>query len=165
MTKIPSSPSDTQLEAAARWHLRLREAPSTDDQVAFSRWLREDPAHEEAWAKIQTTWRGAAQVPSASGPILALRQEAREAREAFAAEARAGRRRRFGGFGLAVAACLAVILVLALQPFEAASPRYETAADERLQVRLVDGSTVSLDSRSRLQLHFDDTQRLLVLES
>lgn len=44
--------------AAARWLIELESAESIDAiWPRFDAWLREDPSHEEAYLRIERTWR------------------------------------------------------------------------------------------------------------
>lgn len=50
------TPTPAQEQAALAWLSLLHDQPSSGDQATFSRWLRADPAHVEAYAQAQVLW-------------------------------------------------------------------------------------------------------------
>ncbi|MGH8395227.1 MAG: FecR/PupR family sigma factor regulator, partial [Pseudomonas sp.] len=50
------TPTPDQEQAALAWLSLLHDQPSSGDQATFSRWLRADPAHVEAYAQAQVLW-------------------------------------------------------------------------------------------------------------
>lgn len=84
----------------------MHDQPSSGDQATFSRWLRADPAHVEAYAQAQVLWE-LSEVPArklAGEDALALQGYL----NAMNTSKRSGVRRWSGA--LAMAACLLVML-------------------------------------------------------
>ncbi len=50
------TPTPAQEQAALDWLSLLHDQPSSGDQATFSRWLRADPAHVEAYSQAQVLW-------------------------------------------------------------------------------------------------------------
>ena len=50
------TPTPAQEQAALDWLSLLHDEPSSGDQATFSRWLRADPAHIQAYARAQVLW-------------------------------------------------------------------------------------------------------------
>lgn len=76
---------------------------------------------------------------------------------------RAARPARRQALGLGLCALVAAIAIGIWQR-GAPATEYRTAAGERLNVTLPDGSTAELNSRSLLQVRFDGTQRRVLLQ-
>ena len=153
---------------ASYWVVRLNAEDCTpEDRYAFDAWRREDPAHEAAYQKIK---RG--------NDYLDRFMEAPE----FQARIELARKRTKPAFWTqnsmrwvgAVAACLTIVagimmtvpwpgpvdqaLVLA-ETFEA----YETRIGERSTVTLSDGSVVTINTNSRIEVGYTDNLRQITL--
>lgn len=156
-------------EAAARWALRREDGPLADaDERRFEEWLAEDPAHVAAYEDAR--WALDAFARHASAPELMAMREA-----ALSMDERPHRRKwRWAGIAGALAASSIGIWMLTMQlagppppadrpaTTQAASPDraiYKTAIGERLAVTLPDGSVVTLDTDSRLELAYSSTAR------
>lgn len=154
-------------EAAARWDAHLRSPRcSNEDRARFKAWEKEDPRHTAAFARLQSileAMRGASEHPQ----LRALRDEA---------VAGMGRGRWWVGGAVAAALLLAIGLgsgqfsrtpdlsVPVARGGDAhARQIYQTALNERTLVTLEDGSTVSLNSNSKLIVHFTGARRSLDL--
>lgn len=152
---------DIRRQQAASWFTRLgQRRVSTDDVKAFSAWRR-DPDNARAYDRIESVW--AATNALADDPeISALTAEAL-GRAPPPVRARAmvsGIWKPLGGLAVAVVA-LAVVGVWALnRPLT-----YVTAVGEQRTVRLEDGSRVTLDTGSRIQVRLGDARRSVALLS
>lgn len=134
---------ETAAEAAARWCLLLAAgAPSPAQRQALQRWLQEDPAHPPLLERAQRAWEltGAA---AAHPRVQALRQAAR---------IQGGRPRRRAAAAWMAAAGLALAAVGAwwLQ----APAVYRTALAQQRQVLLDDGSQLTLDADSQVEVRY-----------
>jgi transmembrane sensor len=161
-------------ETAAAWHDRLhRETVSEAARREFAAWLAKSPEHVRVYEGVEKSWTTLEK--SALDPgILALRHETalrltRQASEAirplrWAAAATIA--------GLLVAGATLVMhpaenrtrlgrLVSALQPHKAGD--YATATGEHLSLTLSDGSQVTLDTESELQVAFTPAERTVHL--
>lgn len=151
-------------EAAARWALRLDDGPlNPGEERAFADWLDADADH--ARALDDANWALVAPLRYAAAPeMMAIRNAALVARPPL-------RRRAWIATGIAggLAASLAAIALL-LPPGDAiwdngparvvanapdpAHATYTTAIGERSTIALPDGSTVTLDTDSKIRLAF-----------
>ncbi|HZZ35859.1 MAG TPA: FecR domain-containing protein, partial [Caulobacteraceae bacterium] len=149
-------------QIAGIWCMRLSEGPLEPPQEAeFEAWLAADPRHRLALEEAVTTWR---EVDGAeSGPeFLSLRLEALNA-----VRRAAGRRRSTSlPHWMPAAAAAAMVLVIAAGGlWLAGRPKvYETGVGERRVVVLADGSKVSLDAATKVDVGFRGDRRALRLE-
>jgi transmembrane sensor len=163
-------------DKAAGWHDQLqRERVSEDTQRAFGRWLAESPEHQAAYEAVERSWRTLRTAPC-TPEILALRHET--ALRLNRATSRSLRPLRWAAAALilvvgGLAALLAArsaqeisgiggrsVLAWILEPFHGGTNgTYATAVGERLSVTLDDGSQVTLDTQSELQVAFTKGER------
>jgi len=171
----PTTQCEPLRETAAAWHDRMhREKVPDDARAAFAQWLAESPAHRAAYEDIDRTWgdlRAAAHDPQ----ILALRHEA-----ALRLTRRTSKRTR--PFAWAAAAVVLTVMgtslvamsmhstsgrsltVLLLDVFRTTDDRrYATATGQRLTVTLRDGSQLTLNTQTELQIAFTKTERAVRL--
>lgn len=150
-------------EAAAYWLVRHDAGLSATEELEFAEWLNQSEEHRTIWNDVSDLWDGVAKRPD---PILeTMRKEALRARR---------ERPTFQLAGIALAACLCLVLVFSInparflsgpssrQPAEIAMnapPTYATAAGERREVSLADGSRVLLDANSAIAVRFTDAKR------
>jgi transmembrane sensor len=169
-------PRDQIEDEAAAWDARLR-APSAGDadRAAFHAWLQDDAAHADAFNRLQMAL-AAIRDHAAHPELRALRDQGRAAVQ----DIKAGRARRRVAGGLIAAGVAAAALVATFQLSQAPggangppAPRpgqppagsrlYQTALNERSTVSLEDGSSVTLDSGTRLAARFVPGRREIVL--
>lgn len=149
-------------EVASEWFVRMRGPDAARDRAAFEAWLGERPNHKIMYDRIALRWDQAGLVGhTPSG-------QARSGLPEKAALAPA-RLRHY-----AIAAAIALVLgtgVVLQQRASAPAPAAESgvaiaaiASDVGIRrVRLADGSIVTLDADTRLQLRFTDKERRLEL--
>ena len=156
-----SEPNDA-IDQAASWCLRLAEgrlAPQT--RAAFDAWLAADPAHERAFNDVVHTWQ-AMEHTHCSPDLIEMRRGALDSlRRGHAQLWSRGRRRR--GVPIAAAACLALVALTAWVWTRYMPDRYETLPGERRVIVLEDGSQVSLDAQSRVDVSYSSGRRALWL--
>lgn len=156
-------------EIAGRWRERLqREKVSESTRAAFESWIDQCPEHREAYAqaeRLAERLRAAAESPQ----ILALRHET-----ALRLTRRASGRHRLAA-ALAASAALAFVTVNLLAPhftgdlaawvksWGPQAHHYATGTGERLAATLKDGSQVTLDTKSELEVAFTDAERTVRL--
>jgi len=147
-------------DEASVWFARLnRQQVSLAELEAFRTW-RQDPSNRAAYEDVDRTWRRAGALKDETNINRALN-------EALArGAAHRGRRERRGawlaGAGVASVACLAVGAGTWL--YLQARPTYSTKIGEQRLVRLADGSSVRLDTDSRIDVAFTSGARNITLK-
>lgn len=154
------TPTPAQEQAALEWLSLLHDQPSSGDQATFSRWLRADPAHVEAYAQAQMLWE-LSEVPArklADEDALALQGYLNAMNTS-----KRSRAVRWSG-ALAVAACLLVMVSMGAgwQPsrwVDDFGADYVTAPGQVQNVTLADQSQVTLDADSAIAVDFSHGER------
>jgi transmembrane sensor len=156
-------PTD-RLSQATAWFMRLRsEEAGVEHLTQFQRWVEESPENAAAYAKVSGSWSVMGEFASAPEIMLGRRDALENAR-------RAGRRRWYstkpGWMRPAIAAaCAAIVLVSVIGLWSRAhADLYSTVVGERRTLTLADGSVVTLDARSRIQVKYGDRERLISLD-
>lgn len=133
MSDGQDSAFDAVDEAAAQWVVRLSDGkPTAALREEFEAWLGEDPRHAAAFEPLHELWNGAAA---------------------------AGRRWRGRRRSVAAGAVLAVMVALLPLGLILQDPTYETRRGEREIVRLEDGTSVTLNTDSRLVVDYESGLR------
>lgn len=152
----------SRLEAASTWCMRLSEgALSAEEQRAFDTWLDADPDNLDAFERSVRVWQrfGAA----ATAPeFIDVRERALATyrkRNQVRWTANTGRWRGVW----AIAACLVIAVLSGALWLQAQPDIYRTAVGERRVVILADGSRISLDAATRVDVQLKDDRRELVL--
>ena len=158
MTAIGSKPvSSRVLDAAIAWQLSLDSGDgSTVEREEFSKWLASDEEHARAWRQLGMLDQ---RFSVASGPARAALLQSRH-----------GIRQRVRKLGRGLAS---IVLVCGLALF--AGERYvpihywladqRTATGEQRTLKLADGTRVNLNTHSAIDVRFDETRRLIVLQA
>ncbi len=182
MTTTDLSMNTQIYEEATQWLVQHRDGGLNGaGKLAFDRWLRTSPEHVRAYLEMSSVWQDVSEMEtdehsaariieraaadptnvvsldganSRSGEIAAI------ARLAVRAEGRLPRRRFVAAAAVAV---LCVVGALAVWLNTSGSRTYATEIGEQRSVVLSDGSTVELNSRSRVRVRFDDAQRRVQL--
>ncbi len=160
----PITPTPAQEQAALAWLSLLHDRPSTGDQLTFSRWLRADPAHAEAYAQAQVIWE------LSESPARTLADEDAPALQGYLQAMAAPRRLpilRWSG-ALALAACLLLMISLgtgwqAQRWLDDLRADHVSAPGEIRTVILADQSQVTLDADSAIAVDFSHGQRRVKL--
>ena len=160
--------SKSEREAIGWQQELLRDRVSPETRERFAAWIAASSENQAAHAAIEATWSALARAGE-DPAILALRHEA----------ALRLTRRSWRAFGLARAAVVAGVIVLAAwlairlenEPggfdrltawahglFDGET-RYSTGTGERLVATLRDGSQITLDTHSVLEVAFNDRER------
>ncbi|MBO6279195.1 MAG: DUF4880 domain-containing protein, partial [Pseudomonas sp.] len=95
-----------QERTALAWLSVLHDQPDSGDQATFSRWLKADPAHAEAYAQAQVVW----ELSEVAGSTLADEEALAMRRYLSAMDVPRDRRLKRWSGGLAVAASLLLML-------------------------------------------------------
>ncbi len=155
--------ADSDLEMrrqeAAAWFSRLNQRRvSTDDIKAFSVWRR-DPANARAYERVESVWT-ASQALAADPDISALTAEAlgRVPQRVRARSMVSGLLKPLGG----AAAVLIVGALVATWAFNRPLT-YATAVGVQRTVRLADGSQLTLDTDTLVQVRLRNSERSVTL--
>jgi transmembrane sensor len=170
MTQVDEQqlPPSDPLEEAAEWFVRLRDPGVGIEQLAeFQRWAEADPANTAAYARVSQKWSAVGEHASAP-EIMTARQEAlQDARDAargrWDTKSPPPRWRR-----PAIASAMAATLIAGVGLWswsQSQADIYSTAVGQRSTLTLSDGSIVTLDARSRIEVKYDRGERLIVLDS
>ena len=148
-------------EQAIDWMVRLRAGtPDAALLERFNAWLAMDRAHSQAWAKLQERLGGSFNTVRALDRRLP--GQASEARQLLL-QPHGSRRdalRVIAGLGLLGGG---VWLGAGSQLGDALLADLHTGRGERQNFKLADGSRLSLNANSAVDLRFDDKQRLVIL--
>ena len=148
---------------ASSWIARLRsDTASIADQTAFSKWLNSDESHERAFDSALNDWQitGALKFSQQAQLLLNAQPQARPALAAW-----------FFNWPSAALASVALVAFLSFglvnQPpaTDIDTLYYATAVGERKNINLPDGSTIELNTNSKIQIQYSDAERKLLLES
>jgi transmembrane sensor len=148
-----------RLASAALWRVRLTEE-GLESSATFEAWLAEDPANEAAWRQLSAPWDLLGEHAASPEVVAARRQALARAGGRDAAGAPSRTRHAYLWSGLA-----AGIVAIAIGAFWwfAQPSEYRTELGERRVVTLEDGSKVSLDSQTVVQVRYSATARHLRL--
>lgn len=162
MSRVAQRPSEARqrLEAAAEWRVRLRDDPRLEISDAFAQWMS-DADNARAFRAVEDGWNAVAAL-GAAPQILDMRRAA-------LSRARRGGARAWTP-ARAVAAAAAVVLLAGLAVIGTALYRaqqptaFATEVGGRRIVSLSDGSRVSLDSDTLIDVSYSKAARAIVLE-
>ncbi|UVM57953.1 FecR domain-containing protein [Pseudomonas sp. B21-012] len=136
------------LAQAVDWYVRLHESTVSEaTRSQWQAWLAADPQHAAAWKRIEQLQQRLTQAPSALASSTLER-------------ARHGRRATLKTFALLLGAG-----ALGWQGYQASPWRadYATRVGQRRSLSLADGSRLVLDTDTRVDVRFDQQQRLIIL--
>jgi transmembrane sensor len=152
---VKNDPAELRrLTEAAAWRAALSDA-GVDSSAEFDLWLAADPANRKAWQSVQTGWDLVGR-QAASPAMLEARREA-------LAWARQGRYRSGRRRYLAAAAVVAICLLGASAWFAFRPDVYQTALAEQRSILLADGSRVTLDADTKVEVRLTSEARRLTL--
>lgn len=144
---------------AAEWLLRQEQGLTPHEEAKLQQWLAEDPAHLKAWQDFGGISLLLDQLPGAGTD--ALRRQVRRPKATLW--------QRCSRFvpQMAMVSCAMVVMVCSLLWFDARQPLYQqtftTARGQLFSKELPDGSTIELDTDSRLQVTLYQNRREAVL--
>jgi transmembrane sensor len=150
---------DKTATEAARWFARLSDTSiSTDEVMRFRQW-RADPANAAAYGQVERFWSESSKL-SRDPAIQKILDGAGRPRP----RRRSQRGRQIGGLagGLAAIAIVATVGLIWVQP-RLGGEAYETTVGQRRTVQLLDGSSVQLDTDSRIIVRYTATARNIQL--
>lgn len=136
------------LAQAVDWHVRLNDSTVSDiTREQWQLWLASDPQHAEAWQRIEQFQQRLGQAPK--GLAMATLEQARQERRA----------------ALKLFSLLLGAGVVGWQGYQASpwGADYVTRIGQRREFTLNDGTRLMLDTDSRVDVRFDQQQRLIIL--
>lgn len=161
-------------EEAAEWLLRLEENPAARHHAEFTAWLARSPRHMDEFLMVEASFRTvqrfyprervALEVEPLRDPddVIPFRQnKPAEETDSRLLPALPGHRRK-----LLLSAAAALVLSITAVWFLAArfyQPHYVTRTGEQRSFKLPDGSLLSLNTQSRVEIDFSDRARELHL--
>lgn len=161
--------TNQQLEIeAAQWLSRLSSEPlSVEQQREFSRWLNRSDLHLQTYDRLSAEWQsiGASLKNHSAGQARLNELEANH--NAQKADTHNQPPIRFHWRWQIAAACSLLLLAVAVfsptfNPTKTES--YVTAIGEQQSFQLSDGSTITLNTDSKVSVRYSDSERLLQLE-
>ena len=151
---------ETAETEAAAWHARLGATPvSTETIEEFFAW-RKTPANADAYRRVEQVWKDAGGLKD--DPLIVEALDAALSRRPAARKAGPVLR---GAMAMAVAGVAAAALAFGVWSWSGARDVYATSVGEQRLVQLADGSSVRLDTASRVRVRFDGSRRLVDLEA
>jgi transmembrane sensor len=134
------------IEQAAQWVVNMSaNEVSAEQRMAFESWLAQDPRHGEVYKQAERIWQAAA------APTESLH--------------RVPARSRIGNRPGALMAILLLVGSIYLAPLSEWMADERTDAGEIRQITLADGSLLTLDSKSSVDIAFTDNERRLILRA
>lgn len=150
------------------WLIALKDDPKDAElQRRIDLWCAASPENGQAYDEVNALWDLLGDLRDADGPDLTAQQApeagGNEGRMPVAEARRTGAGRLVaGGLALALATCLALVLVPGLLVWLAAD--HMTGTAELRQIRLEDGTSVTLGADSALDVAFEpDSRRVRLL--
>jgi len=151
-------------EAAEGWLLRLSEpdCPAAERE-AFARWCAAQPMHVVAYQHVERLWALGGEAV-ADPAVMAAAQRALRFEDP---PARPWRRWALPAGALAVASLLVFVVLPRWRDYDAPPPgiAYATRVGELREIVLADGSTVKLDTATRLVERYSGGERRMDLQS
>lgn len=145
----------TVRDDAARWFVRLQEpAIAADEQQRFDAWLNEHSQHRDEFQLLQGLWSAADLLPAPRLKALVETPSSRRERRPML---------RYAVAASVLAVALGLGLFSGLNHPGGYRAEFATALGERKHVALPDGSVIDLNSRSRLQVRFEQDRRVIEL--
>lgn len=146
------------LEEAANWHVHLHSGEATsDDRVAFERWLAKSHAHSQAYRRLDGFWRRFDDLDSAAAMTAISR-----ALQAGAVRAKQIKR----GAGGILSVVLATVIGwsgIQSEPVRYMLAEYRTDVGQQRIVELADHSRITLNTYSAFDIDFSGSQRRIIL--
>lgn len=142
------------LDQAAAWLLQIHSGEAAAaDQQALQQWRAQHADHERAWQRAQQFLQGIHDIPADVSKRVLIRRNASARRRAV---------RQLMLLGVVAPSAWLVCRQTALRNWTA---DYRTATGELQHITLSDGSRLTLNTASALDVRFDEAQRLIRLRA
>jgi transmembrane sensor len=163
------------LQEAADWLVNMRDGtPDERSRAQFAQWLCKSPEHVRAYLELQSMWRDMAALASrgetspeallrnatATGSVIAFEDIA-----PVQPMDEVSKHARGPGVSLAIAASIVLVCVAAALGWWqfARFAVYATDIGEQRSIKLIDGSIIELNARSRLKIIYSERERKVEL--
>lgn len=162
-TTIVEGKSDATTEKAVAWFARMHSDQRTQgDEDRFAQWLKQSPHHAEAYARVEKVWR-------AVGPEITPRPLASE-RTPRPNVAKQSRRTRWSSasaaailaavvFGVLLLGAVVAGLLMLSKGGRISTGTFHTDAGVLRELKLADGSTIVLNTRSEVRIALEEHRR------
>ncbi|CAB3625843.1 MULTISPECIES: FecR domain-containing protein [Pseudomonadota] len=149
--------ADKTIAAAAQWYARLcADDVSAADLAAHGRWLAADPEHARIWRQVERLRGTLGAAPARLAADTLHRADRHFSRRRAALR---------NGLGVVVLLGAGGLTAWRALPMERMLADYRTAAGERRELRLADGTLLWLDSASAVDVTVDAGQRRIVVHA
>ena len=160
---LASEAIDPVVLTAIDWMVRLDNGHASADMKAeFDLWVAANDNHRKAWQEMTRVLQPASELQSAPHASPTQRSMIREILNAPPSPQR---RRLLNGMALVIAGMGTAYLLRRSPTGLALSADIATSTAERKTVILADGSQLTLDAESSIDIHFSTRKRLLTLHS
>lgn len=151
-SELPNGAELAALEQASDWLVRFNEGElSATEQQAFQQWRDASPQNADAWRTAEVLMNKLGQLPpSVAMPVLNRQDE--QGRRAFISK-------------LLLLLCVAPVGWSSWRLFQSQgwAADHRTAVGEQRELVLADGSRITLNTDSAINVRFDQTRRLIHL--
>lgn len=149
-------PSAEVVAVAAQWFVRLQEADVSEQERAQCRqWRQADATHDLAWRRLETLWRNFDDLEGKAA------EPAQAAMANLAAQKR-GKRRVKRTLGAAICCAGVAVLLSEVMHLHLLADHHNGLAQREI-VTLADGSELTLDARTAVDVRYSSTERRIVL--
>lgn len=155
---------------ASIWYLRLSSPECREsDRLGFEKWRKEHPSHAREFARIERSLSFVDRHSShplfeeLMAEVIAETEPKPEFWRRWANNGWTGNRRTVIGTAMAGVVMMAVTTFMFSVSDQSSFKAYDTATGERFTITLSDGSQVTLNTNSRLEVDFTEEQRGLTL--
>jgi transmembrane sensor len=139
------------LNQALEWQVTFWSGEVTEDeQRTFQQWIKADTRHAAIWSQLQKTDNklGMLTLPGAAPAIRASRQSL-------------SRRKALRVLGLFVGTGIVINTVRTTPQWQSVAADYHTDLGKRRDITLADGTQITLNTATAIDVTFDDTHRLV----
>jgi len=163
MSRVANGIAPERDERAAWWCIRMAGGPLDPAELQeFNAWIADDSANAKVFGEAVTIWEGIDRLTE-TPEMIGFRAEAAEGlRRATAGRWSPAAARRWR-WPTAIAACLAIVLLAGAWLLHDPTRHYQTGIGERRVVMLEDGTRLTLDASSEVEVRMDPDRRRLEL--
>jgi ferric-dicitrate binding protein FerR (iron transport regulator) len=161
---MPSSPgvfSEIE-EALVSWSVKLASGHASErDYQDFHQWLASNPAHQQAWQKLQSLEASLVNIPETAKTLAINTLDAASRQRAV----QHGRRKALKLLGMGLVFVTTGAYVLNDHGPWALQTEYAVPIGGRMRLDLADGTQLMLNTNTRIRVHYSLLKREIVLTS